>query len=121
MVTGIHIPKLQKNTGTAFLRLTRVAADLTKVSAASAVTVKEGLCNNARIALGGVAPTPIRAKKAEEFLTGKKLDDEVIEKASSLITEEISPISDVRSTYEYREETSKLLVNRVLKLCRERA
>ena len=70
--------------------------------------------------MGGVAPTPIRAKKTEEFLTGNKLDDEVIEKAAGLITEEISPISDVRSTYEYRLETSKLLVNRVLKLCRER-
>jgi carbon-monoxide dehydrogenase medium subunit len=121
MVTGVQIPKLEANTGTAFLRLTRVAADLTKVSAASAVTIKDGMCQKARIALGGVAPTPIRAKKTEEFLTGKKLDDEVIEKAASLVTEEISPISDVRSTSEYRMETSKLLVSRVLKLCKERA
>jgi len=121
IVTGIQIPKLQANTGTAFLRLTRVAADLTKVSAASVVTVKDGVCVDARIALGGVAPTPVRAKKTEKFLTGKKLEDEVIEKAAGIITEEISPISDVRSTNEYREETSKLLVSRVIKLCRERA
>lgn len=121
MVVGIQVPKLRANTGTAFLRVTRVAADLAKVSAASVVTIKDGACEDARIALGGVAPTPIRAKKAEGFLAGKKLEDGVIEKAAGLAADESRPISDVRSTEEYREEVSKVLVSRAIEICWKRA
>jgi len=121
MVTGIRVPKLPANTGTAFLRVTRIAADLAKASAASVVTVKDGTCEDVRIALGGVAPTPIRARKAEDFLTGKKLEDGVIEKAAGLAADESTPISDVRSTEEYRKEISKVLVSRAIKICQKRA
>ena len=121
MVAGIRVPKLQANTGTAFLRITRVAADLAKVNVASVVTIKDGACQEARIALGGVAPTPIRAKKAEGFLAGKKLEDEVIEKAAGLAADESRCIDDVRSTAEYRKEVVKVLVSRAIRICQTRA
>lgn len=121
MVTEILVPKLRINTGTAFLRATRVAADLAKVSVASVVVVEDGTCKVARIALGGVAPTPIRARAAEDLLMGNKLEDRVIEEAASLAVEESKPISDVRSTEEYRREICKVLVSRAIKTSLERA
>lgn len=121
MVTEILVPKLRTNTGTAFLRATRVAADLAKVSVASVVVVEDGTCKVARIALGGVAPTPIRARAAEDLLMGNKLEDRVIEEAASLAVEESKPISDVRSTEEYRREICKVLVSRAIKTSLERA
>ncbi len=121
MVTEILVPKLRTNTGTAFLRATRVAADLAKVSVASVVMVEDGTCKVARIALGGVAPTPIRARAAEDLLMGNKLEDRVIEEAASLAVEESKPISDVRSTEEYRREICKVLVSRAIKASLERA
>ncbi len=120
-VVGIQVPKLRANTGTAFLRITRVAADVAKVNVASVVTIKDGACEDARIALGSVASTPVRAKKAEGFLMGKKLEDGIIEKAARLAADESRPIGDVRSTEEYRKEVSKILVSRAIKICRERA
>jgi CO/xanthine dehydrogenase FAD-binding subunit len=121
MVTEIVVPELPAGTGMAFLRATRVAADLAQVNVASAVTVKDGACEDARIALGGVAPTPIRARKAEEVLKGEKLGDSVVQRAAETAAAETRPIDDVRSTAEYRKELSKVLVRRAIRLSKERA
>jgi len=121
MVTEIMVPGLPADTGMAFLRATRVAADLAKVNVAAAVTVKNGACEDARIALGGVAPTPIRARKAEEVLKGEKLGDGVVQEAAEIAATEIRPIDDVRSSAEYRKELSKVLVRRAIRLSQQRA
>lgn len=67
-----------------------------------------------RIALGAVAPTPIRLPRVEEFLKGKEINPETIEQVLGLIEEEISPIGDVRSTKEFRIHLAKTLVQRCL-------
>ena len=121
MVTEIVVPEPSPGTGMAFLRVTRVAADLAKVNVAAALTVKNGACEDVRIALGGVAPTPVRAKRAEEVLKGKKLDHGVVQEAAETAATEIRPIDDLRSTAEYRKELSKVLVRRAIRLSQERA
>ncbi len=121
MVTEILVPGPPAGTGMAFSRATRVAADLAKVNVAAAVTVKHGTCEDARIALGGVAPTPIRARKAEEVLKGEKLGDGVVQEAAETAATEIRPIDDVRSSAEYRKELSKVLVRRAIRLSQQRA
>ncbi len=121
MVTEIQVPKLPAGTGTAFLKQTRVAEDLAKVNVAALLVVHDGGCQEARIALGGVAPTPIRVPKAEAVLRGNKLDDELIAQAALTAAGETRPITDVRSTAEYRKELSKVLVGRALKTAGERA
>jgi len=63
-----------------------------------------------RIALGSVAPQPIRARHVEYSLRNLELKDTEIRKAITLLDEEISPITDVRSTAEYRRYISKILV-----------
>lgn len=121
LVSEVQVPELRPGGGTAFLRLTRVAADLAKVNVAVALTVKDKICKDARIALGAVAPTPIRARKAEKFLCGKVLEGEVVEEVARIAVDETQPISDVRSTAEYRNEVSRILVKRAIWRSYERA
>lgn len=121
VVTEVQVPRLPPGTGTAFLRVSRVAEDLAQVNVAAVLTVKNGVCEDARIALGGVASTPIRVSKAEAVLRGKKIEDKIIEEAAQTAAEETKPITDVRSTGEYRMEVSKVLVRRAIKISKERA
>ncbi len=67
-----------------------------------------------RIALGAVAPTPIRAKKAEGFAKGKDLTDEVVHQIAKLAVEDATPIDDVRGSKEYRLHMVEVLVRRSL-------
>ena len=73
------------------------------------------VCQEARIALGAVASTPIRVPQAEALLSGKNLNNENIEKVAEKVAEAASPISDIRSSAEYRRELLKVLTRRALK------
>ena len=121
ILTEIQMPELPARTGTAFLKASRIVVDLAKVNAAIVLTVKDRVCEDVRIALGAVAPTPIRAKKAEELLKGEKLEDKVIKEAAETAAGETQCISDLRASADYREELSKVLVRRAIKLSLERA
>jgi len=94
----------------AFKKVSRVAVDLAIASAAVYVEVEDGFIRNARIALGSVAPKPLRAVKTESLLRGLRIDSREVLNALKTIDEEISPITDVRSTSEYRRYASKVLV-----------
>lgn len=67
-----------------------------------------------RIALGAVAPTPIRAKKAEAFLENQKMTPELIQKCADVAVEETKPISDIRASADYRKEMVRFLVRKML-------
>ncbi len=67
-----------------------------------------------RIALGAVAPTPVRTRPAEEFLAGKIADREAIEKAAELAAASVTPIDDVRSSASYRRAMVRVLTRRAL-------
>jgi CO/xanthine dehydrogenase FAD-binding subunit len=71
-----------------------------------------GLCNQIMIALGAVAPRPIRAKKAEALLNGNKLKPETIQKAAEAAAGEAAPITDFRASAGYRKDLVKNLVAR---------
>ena len=73
---------------------------------------KSGLCKRIRIALGAVAPTPIRARQAEGLLNGNALSPDSINKAAELASSESDPISDFRASAGYRRELVKTLVVR---------
>ena len=68
------------------------------------------LCNQVMIALGAVAPTPIRAQKAEALLNGKKLKPDLIQKAAAAAADEAKPITDFRATAGYRKDLVKSLI-----------
>jgi carbon-monoxide dehydrogenase medium subunit len=68
-----------------------------------------------RIALGGVAPTPVRARKTEAAFKGQSLDWERISELAGTVMEEISPISDVRGSAEYRKQVSAVLLAKAVR------
>ena len=71
-------------------------------------------CENVRIALGAVSPTPMRARGAESLLEGRILTEELAEKAGAEAARESKPISDVRSSAEYRREMVRVNTKRAL-------
>lgn len=114
IVTEVSIPAPPPSTGGAFMNLIRTASDIAKVNVAVLLTADGHVCKDARVCLGAVAPTPVRAKKAEEILKGQRLEPTVIEKAAQAAADETKAISDIRSTAEYRAEMAKVLSRRAI-------
>ncbi|MGD9034124.1 MAG: xanthine dehydrogenase family protein subunit M [Desulfobacteraceae bacterium] len=123
ILTEIQVPNQPAHTGGAYLRLTRLSIDLAVVGVAALVTLegKGGSCKEARIALGAVAPTPIRAKKAEGVITGKKIEDSLIEEAARIASAEARPITDVRGSAPYRTDIVRVLTKRAIGQALEQA
>lgn len=115
LVTAFIIPVLQTGTRVGFRTLTlREAMDLSVVSAAAFVRKEHGIIKEARIALGAVAPIPLRAKAAEKRLIGTTGQTEHIQAASAAAASECRPISDVRASEKYRCEMVRVVTRRVL-------
>jgi carbon-monoxide dehydrogenase medium subunit len=98
----------------------RNAMAISVVSVALMLDVEEGICRKARIALGSVAPRPVRAYGVEKSLEGKELNRDVIEASANEVTKDISPISDIRASAEYRQHTSSVLLKRAILEARDR-
>jgi CO/xanthine dehydrogenase FAD-binding subunit len=111
LLTEVQIPDRPPGTGAAFVKVgRRMGNDLSVVSVAASINMQKGVCKAARIALGSVAPTPVRVRKAESSLVGKTLGAKEINEAAEISSQEIRPISDVRASAEYRREVSKEIV-----------
>ena len=82
---------------------------------AVAVTMDGNICQEASIVLGAVAPTPLRAKEAEERIKGQEVTDEFLEEVSSRAAAESKPISDLRGSAEYRRDLIRVLTKRALR------
>jgi CO/xanthine dehydrogenase FAD-binding subunit len=85
---------------------TRKAQAISKVCVAATARMNEGTIDAIRIALGSVAPVPLRCLKTEDVLLGELLNENIIEKAKAELAREIVPISDIRSTKDYRLKVS---------------
>jgi len=120
LLVEVRIPKPVKPTGSAFIKIARVAMDLAKVNIAVALRMNDGVVEDAKVALGSVAPTPMRAYKTEEFLKGKELTEDVMWEAAKIVRTEVKPITDIRSTAEYRREVSGVILVDALKKAMER-
>ena len=115
LVKEVKIP-LRKDYYGCYMKLgQRKSLAICKVSLALEGNKEDGRVENIRIALGAVAPTIIYAAKTEEFLKGKELTEEVVQKASEIVEEEARPISDIRSSKEYRKSMCGVLLERALK------
>jgi carbon-monoxide dehydrogenase medium subunit len=85
------------------------------------ITMSGETCKEARIVLGAVAPIPLRARKAEKLLKGKKLNQKLMERAGAQASEEARPITDMRATAEYRKRMVAVLTKRALTEAMKRA
>jgi CO/xanthine dehydrogenase FAD-binding subunit len=93
----------------------RKADAISVLSAAVAVTCDAaGRCTAARIALGALAPRPMRATAAETVLVGEKLTPAAIAEAARLAGEAVRPINDIRGSADYRRQVTEVIVQRLL-------
>ena len=107
LMIEIQVPAVPAHTGGMYLKHgVKGAAGLAVVGVAAVVTldIRDSVFEEVDIALGAVAPTPIRAKRAEALLKGQKISDGLIEEAARVTSDESSPIDDVRGSAEYRRE-----------------
>jgi carbon-monoxide dehydrogenase medium subunit len=122
LLLELIVPKIVPRSGGNYLRHTpRRELDIAVVGVASQLTLADGVCAKARIALASVAPTPVRAIEAEHALEGQPLTSERIEAAATLAVSAASPISDQRGSAEYRRHLVRVLTRRTLTTARERA
>ena len=114
LLTEIELPLLSPRTGTSYQRLTKITTiDEALVSVAALVVMddKGEVIKDARIALTSVAPTPMRARQAEEMLRGRGIKDGLIEEVARAVADETSP----RSRPDYRRSMSAVLAERTIK------
>ncbi len=122
ILTEIRIPAPPPRSGGAYVKLERKVGDFATAAVAVQVTLgPSGTCERAGIGLTNVGPTPIQARRAEAFLTGKRLDDAVIRQAGQLAAEEAQPTSDLRGPVEYKRDLVRVLTARALRRAVERA
>ena len=119
--TKINIPQINKNTGSAFLKKSRVKADLSKINLAIYLERESNICKDCKIVFGSVATKVLRAEKTENLLKGQIVNSELINKAAEEASCEIKPIDDIRSTAEYRVAMSKEMLKDGFELAWERA
>lgn len=114
ILTHITIPA-PKGKGTYLKLMRRAALDLALVGVAAYISIdSKNVCTDVKIALGAVAPTPIRATEAEKILLGKALTEELATEAGKVAGRECRPISDIRASIEYRRNMVEVLTKRAL-------
>jgi carbon-monoxide dehydrogenase medium subunit/2-furoyl-CoA dehydrogenase FAD binding subunit len=116
ILVEVRIPVFAAQTGWSFMELSRRHGDFAIVAVASMLTMREkGVCQKAKIALGGVAPTPIRARAAEDLLTGKPITEALMAEAGIKAAEATDPESDYHASAEYRKDMARVYTVRSLK------
>ncbi|HHS96680.1 MAG TPA: xanthine dehydrogenase family protein subunit M, partial [Chloroflexi bacterium] len=120
MLVEVRVPPMHPDERGVFLKLgLRRALAISLVNAAVVVRLEDGRVTRARIALGSVAPTIIRAPEAEGVLVGGPLSEEQIERAAELAARAAVPIDDIRAGAEYRRRMVQVLVRRALRMIAE--
>jgi len=114
VLTEIKVPEMVSYTGTAFQKIGRVAQDIAVANAAALLVMEKKTCRKCVLAVGAVAPVPLRLKNIEKIIEGEEIGRELLDKVREMVQEEVSPITDVRSTEEYRRIVSGVLVKRAI-------
>ena len=117
IVTKVLVPVPPGAHGACYVRLSRYEGeDLAQAS----VAVLAPADHRFRVAFGAVAATPVRARRIEALLEGKALDPGLIDQATALVSDETSPITDIRASKEYRLRMSEVMLQRGLRAAVER-
>jgi carbon-monoxide dehydrogenase medium subunit len=122
LLVEFAVPAPGPRSGGAYLRHTpRRELDIAVVGVASQLSLVDGVCRKARIALAAVAPVPVRATAAEQALEGQLLTAQAITRAADLAVEAARPISDQRGSAEFRRHLVRVLTRRTLAIALGRA
>ena len=120
----IFVPEIPRRRGATYLKLgRRKAMEIAIVGIGVAIHLNgsDQVVSECRIAMGSVAPTPMRARRGEEILRNQEVRDELIEEVAVVAAEEASPISDVRASREYRLDMIRVLCRRAARVALARA
>ncbi len=121
LLVEIVTPGCRPRSAFSFQRLARTEIDIAIVNVAAAVRWDTtARCTGVRLALGAVAPCPMRSRRAEALLEGQIATAKVISKVAEMASQDIAPISDVRASADYRREICQVLVRRALQECIQR-
>lgn len=116
LLVQVRVPVLPVGTGFAVEELTRRSRDLALVAVFAAITLNSnGVCEQARIAVGGAGPVPLRVRAAEELLVGHAVTDEVIAEVAHQIAAATDPPEDIHAPAEYRRDMAAVLVRRAVR------
>ena len=121
IISQVNIPEINKNSGSAFSKKSRVKADIAKINLAVYLGKEGNICKDCKIVLGSVAVKAIRVKEAEGLLKGQTVNASLIDEAAEKASEEIKPIDDIRSSVEYRTDVARVMVEDTIKVAWERA
>ena len=122
LLVELVVPAPGPRSGGNYVRHTpRRELDIAVVGVASQLTLTDGVCAKARIALAAVAPVPVRATAAEQALEGQPVTPELIERAAELAVGAAQPISDQRGSADFRRHLVRVLTRRTLTTALARA
>lgn len=115
ILTEVRVPGLPPHARVAFLEISRRHGDFALVAAAAVVEVDGGgRIVSARVALGGVGPTPVRARPAEAMLMGQYPTKALLGAAAATVMAQTDPPDDIHASAEYRREMSAVFTRRAL-------
>jgi carbon-monoxide dehydrogenase medium subunit len=113
MLVSINFPKRNLNSADAYLRMTpRTEMDIAVVGCSVNITIDKGLCTDARVSLGAVAPTVLLIEEAAKIMIGTDLNADILDKVSKLCSDACNPINDKRGTIDYRTKVAGVLFKR---------
>ena len=114
LMTETLLDKPAPNVQAIFMKKGRVKMDLAIASVGVLLEMDGGTCKKARFAAGSVAPVPLRLKRVEKLFENAVISKEIIQEAQKIAIDSISPITDIRSTAEYRREIVGVYIKRAL-------
>jgi aerobic carbon-monoxide dehydrogenase medium subunit len=120
ILTEIRIPTPGPNSGGAYVKVERKVGDYAVSAAAVQLTLDGNTCTAVRIGLTNVSPVPLRARSAEQALTGQALSDDIIEAAGQAAAAECDPSPDLRGSVEYKRDLTRVVVKRAIRQAVER-
>ena len=119
---GVKFAMPKANTKDAYLRFTpRTEMDIAVAGVGVRVSVENGICTDARVSIGAVAPTALLVTSAADALIGSSLDEAALAAAGQACKDSASPISDKRGTAEYRQKVVAVLCKRAIAIAHKRA
>ena len=119
---GVKFAMPKASTKDAYLRFTpRTEMDIAVAGVGVRVSVEKGICTDARVSIGAVAPTALLVTSAADALIGSALDEAALAAAGQACKDSASPISDKRGTAEYRQKVVAVLCKRAITIAHKRA
>lgn len=123
IITAIEVPASARGSGSAYTKLANPASRYAMVGAAAMVTIENGLCTKAGVAVGGLTPSARRAGSVEAALVGKSLNPDVLAAAAEAVQPDLGDdfLEDIQAGVEYRKSMATVFVKRALTAAMERA